>query len=236
MANPESRTHDGPPAAEPPTAGAAERRRLAALKAVAHLRQSSPGLAAIIDQVGPHRPVLARRPFDALVASITQQQISMRAAQAIYDRVRDLCPARRLDAAHLARLPVRRLRSAGLTRQKAEYVRGLAAAFHDRRIRASSLRRMDDEQVITTLTALRGVGRWTAEMLLIFCLERPDVWPVDDLGLRRAADRFVGAAAPLTRRELHALGEPWRPHRSYAAWYLWRSLEGAKGQPGVRVP
>ncbi len=213
----------------------AERRRHLALQAVAHLRATSPGLAAIIDQVGPHRPVLVRSPFLALTISIIQQQISMLAARAVYERLRDLCPGRRVRPEFVAELSPQRLRRAGLSRQKAAYIRGLARAFAERRLTPARLRRLSDEDVIAAVTELHGVGRWTAEMLLMFCLERPDVWPVDDLGLRRAVERFVRSAGQLSPRELRDIAEPWRPYRSYAAWYLWRFKEGANGQPGVPV-
>lgn len=194
-------------------------------RALRHLRRVDPQLGAIIRRVGPFRPTLTRNPFVALVGSIIHQQISMRAAASIQQRLRDLCPRGRLTPASIAALRDGKLRSVGLSRQKARYIAAVAEAFADGTLSAPRLRRMDDEQVIAATTALPGVGRWTAEMLLIFCLQRPDVWPADDLGLRTAARNFLGLAETPKRKEVEEWGERWRPYRTYACWYLWRSLK-----------
>jgi DNA-3-methyladenine glycosylase II len=134
----------------------------------------------------------------------------------------------------LLALDVATLRGVGLSRQKTEYVHILAEAFATRSLTAAKLRRMNDDEVIAATTALKGIGRWTAEMLLIFCLERPDVWPVDDLGLRKAVQNFFAFKETPPARDIRDLADPWRPYRSYATWYLWRSLEGPL-MPGVNV-
>lgn len=217
-----------------PGATIALARRQLAERAVAHLSANSRTLAAIIDAVGPHRPILSRDPFRTLVGSIVQQQISMSAAAAIQNRLRDACPDRRVTADALLALRKARLRRIGLSNQKAAYVRDLAAHFADGRLSASKLRRMTDEQVIEATMQVHGVGRWTAEMLLIFCLERPDVWPIDDLGIRKAVRNLLAVVDIPDRHTLLSAGEPLRPFRSYASWYLWRSLEGPL-MPGVAI-
>ena len=126
------------------------------------------------------------------------------------------------------------LRGAGLSRQKATYLRELSTAFASGDLSTRTLKRMPDEEVIAATTRVKGIGRWTAEMLLIFCLERPDVWPVDDLGLRKAVRQFLNLDDMPSAQTLNELAEPWRPYRSYATWYLWRSLEGPL-MPGVSL-
>lgn len=209
-------------------------RRRVALAAVAHLRAARPSLGPIIDRVGRHRLEITAHPFIALLGSITQQQVSMSAAAAVYGRIRDLCPRRRVTPRAIQGLTEAQLRAAGLSRQKAAYVHNLADAFASGALTPARLRRMNDEEVIAATTTIKGVGRWTAEMLLIFCLERPDVWPIDDLGLRKAVQRFVGAAQPLDRQAMIDLACPWQPYRTFASWYLWRSLEGPL-MPGVAL-
>ena len=118
------------------------------------------------------------------------------------------------------------LRGAGLSRQKTGYLRDLAHKFSDGAIDAAALPSLSDDQVVAHVTRINGIGRWTAEMLLMFCLGRPDVLPVDDLGLRRAAQRAYGLPELPKTIDLERLAEPWRPHRSVATWYLWRSLAG----------
>jgi DNA-3-methyladenine glycosylase II len=201
-------------------------RRENALLAVEHLSAADPRLSAIIERFGPYRPNVHPNPFSTLFGAITQQQISMSAADAIRRKIQALCPNRRIHPRAIAALPAGRLRSAGLSRQKVKYVRALADAFVSRELSGTKLRAMSDEEVIVATTALPGIGRWTAEMLLIFCLERPDVWPVDDLGIRKAVQRLLRASEIPARKKIERLADPWRPFRSYASWYLWRSLEG----------
>jgi DNA-3-methyladenine glycosylase II len=212
---------------------AAARAHSAAL-AVTHLSAADRRLAAIIERVGVHRPIITASPFVALAVSIIHQQISMSAARSIQGRVMDLCPNRRLTPAALLAARAPRMRKAGLSQQKVKYLRDLSQHFADGTLSAAVLRRMSDEEVIAATTQVAGVGRWTAEMLLIFCLERQDVWPVDDLGIRKAAMRLESRAEMHAKADLMALGEPWRPFRSYASWYLWRSLEGPL-MPGLKL-
>jgi DNA-3-methyladenine glycosylase II len=212
----------------------AQRRRRLALLAAEHLARSDARMAAIIRQVGPHRLIITPDPFVTLAGSIVSQQISMAAAASIQRRVRDLCPGGRVRPAAIAALHPRTLRKAGLSRSKVVYIRDLAAQFLSGELTTRKLRAMSDQQVIEAATRVKGIGRWTAEMLLIFCLERPDVWPIDDLGIRKAARNYLGVAELPAKQTMIALGEPWRPYRSYASWFLWRSLEGPL-MPGVRL-
>ena len=203
-----------------------------AARAVRTLARRDPRMAALIRRVGPFAPRITRDPFCALVGAIVHQQLSMTAAASVFGRLRDLCPRRRISPAAILSLSDAKLRAAGLSRRKIRYVRAIAEAFATRRLSRSGLRRLDDEAVVETVTRLPGVGRWTAEMLLIFSLERPDVWPVDDLGLRKAAAGYLGRAEPPHEAALQDLGERFRPYRTFATWYLWKSLDGPM-TPGI---
>jgi DNA-3-methyladenine glycosylase II len=162
-------------------------------------------------------------PFTTLVRSIVGQQISVKAAESIWSRMQALAP----DVQPEAILSVRRdrLARAGLSQRKVEYIRDLAAHFAGGSIDPRRWNAMDDEAIVAELVEVRGIGRWTAEMFLIFNLMRPDVFPIDDLGLQRAARLHYGRGAALSRTDLIALGAAWMPWRSVATWYLWRSLD-----------
>jgi DNA-3-methyladenine glycosylase II len=162
-------------------------------------------------------------PFRTLARAIVGQQISVRAAQSVWERVVTAAPTLAPEA--VLRLRVPRLRACGLSERKAEYVRDLARRFADGSIHLDRWPEMDDEAVIAELVQVRGIGRWTAEMLLMFSLLRPNVLPVDDLGLRRAASQHYFGGTPADPAELRALAMRWEPWRSVATWYLWRSLE-----------
>ena len=210
------------------------RRRQDALAALRHLRQTGPQMRRLVDRIGPFRPIITADPFTAIIGSIIQQQVSMTAAAAIQKRVRRLAARGRLTAKTLLATPDDQLRAAGLSRQKTAYIKNVSAAFVNRDITAAGLRRMSDDQVVEATTAIKGIGRWTADMLLIFCLERPDVWPVGDLGLRKAVRGFLGCEVAPSPGNLQDLADPWRPYRTYATWYLWRSLEGPL-MPGIEL-
>ena len=173
------------------------------------------------DLVAKHRPPAfrPRRPFPALVDAIVSQQISGKAADSILARLRTLVPIRP-DA--LAEAELRRLRRAGLSRAKAVYVRELARFAVGGGLRG--LGRLPDAAVVERLTSVKGVGVWTAEMFLIFSLGRPDVWPVGDGGVQRAAINLYGVK---NLKKLALLGDQFRPFRTHAVWYLWRSLTPA---------
>jgi DNA-3-methyladenine glycosylase II len=206
-----------------PRADAAAGQR-AVRRAIRHLSAVDTRLGGLIARIGPYEPAITRDPFVALIGSIIHQQVSMSAGAAIRGRLRAVCPRRRLTPAAILALNGSELRAVGLSRQKAAYVRNIAAAFASQALTRSGLRHMRDEDVITATTLIKGVGRWTAEMLLIFCLERPDVWPVDDFGLRKAVQTFAQLPELPTPAAIRDLADPWRPYRTYATWYLWRSL------------
>jgi len=175
-----------------------------------------PIMAGLVARHGPAR-LSRRQPFESLVGAIISQQISGKAADSIAANLRarvELTPAGLLAAHH------RTLRAAGLSRAKALYLRELAAFARDGGLRG--LQRLEDEVVIERLTAVKGIGRWTAEMFLMFSLARPDVWPVGDGGVQRAAQLLYRVRSP---RRLQALGDRFRPWRSHAAWYFWRALD-----------
>ncbi|HSB52838.1 MAG TPA: hypothetical protein VLD58_00705 [Gemmatimonadales bacterium] len=157
-----------------------------------------------------------QRPFPALVDAIVSQQISGKAAASILARLKTLVP---IAPAALAEADLRRLRRAGLSRAKAVYVRELARFAVEGGLRG--LRRLPDDAVVERLTSVKGVGVWTAEMFLIFSLGRPDVWPVGDGGVQRAAMNLYGVR---NVKQLARLGDRFRPYRTHAAWYFWRSL------------
>jgi len=195
-------------------------------EAVQALLQSDPLLGAVIERSGPCRIEGRRDPFISLAEAIVYQQLSMKAAATIWKRLEALFPGRRVTADGFVGLGPRKLRAVGLSRQKSGYLRDLASRFRDGQLTARDLRRMSDEEVIEALTAVKGIGRWTAEMFLIFCLKRPDVWPVDDLGILKALKRLYKMRRLPDRKKALALGERWRPYRTVATWYLWRGHDG----------
>ena len=177
---------------------------------------------------GPYAPDIApsQSPYEALAESIVDQQLSGRAAATIFSRVEALGGRRFPDPGQMLALPESRLRGAGLSRAKTAAMRDLARRTLDGTVPGLAvLRRLPDNEIIERLTEVRGVGRWTVEMLLLFRLGRGDVWPVDDLGVRKGFARATGRTAIPTAKDLLAEGERWRPYRSVAAWYCWRALD-----------
>lgn len=195
-------------------------------QAVAELRRADRRLARHIDRIGPLALVAQPRqhPFRALLRAIVYQQLSGRAAAAIHARVAALLPDRRsVGAAQLLALPEEALRGAGLSAAKARAVKDLAAKTLAGVVpNAAGLRTLGDEEVIQRLTAVRGVGRWTVEMLLLFGLGRPDVMPSADLGIRKGFMQVFGLKDLPAPAAIDAHAERWRPYRSVASWYLWR--------------
>lgn len=160
--------------------------------------------------------------FETLLRAIVGQQISVKAADAVWAKV---CAATPIKPEIVAALDVDALRACGLSRMKAGYAIDLAAHFAEGRIRPRRWARMDDEAIIDELVDVRGIGRWTAEMFLIFHLLRPNVWPVDDLGLLKAIALHYRNGEKISPREAKEIGEAWQPWRTVATWYLWRSLD-----------
>jgi len=172
-------------------------------------------------------PAVSIRPFDALAESIAYQQLSGKAAATIFGRVRGLYPKPKwLDPAKILATPDDALRSAGLSRAKTAAIKDLAAKTIDGTVPSGrALLRMSDDEIIARLTQVRGIGRWTVEMLLLFDLGRPDVWPVDDYGVRKGFAKTFGRRKLPTPKQLIKSGEKWRPYRSVAAWFFWRALD-----------
>src|SRR5256884_6350811 len=167
------------------------------------------------------------RPFDALAESIAYQQLSGKAAATIWKRVRALYPRKKyLDPQSVLKTPDEKLRGAGLSRNKVAAIKDLAAKTIDGTVpSARALAKMSDEEIIGRLITVRGIGRWTVEMLLLFDLGRPDVWPVADYGVRKGFAKTFGKRKLPTPKQLLKHGKKFAPHRSVAAWYFWRALD-----------
>jgi DNA-3-methyladenine glycosylase II len=161
--------------------------------------------------------------FQTLARSIVGQQISVKAAQSVWGRFQEC--AGRVDPATVVALPDASIRACGFSSMKVSYVKDLASRFHSGEIKPRRWNRMADEAIIEELVKVRGIGRWSVEMFLIFHLMRPNVLPVDDLGLRRAMERAYNGGAPLAKSEMREPGAKWAPWSSVATWYLWRSLD-----------
>ena len=185
------------------------------------LARKDPVMAAIIKR---HPAVFMTRrgeAFMTLARAICGQQISVKAAQSVWNRV-CVCLEQRVTPESVLKRERKKLRACGLSDRKTEYIADLAQHFADGKIHEHRWPEMDDEAIIAELTDVRGIGRWTAEMFLMFNLLRPDVFPLDDLGLQKAI-RLSYRKRSL--QSMKALGESWRPWRSVATWYLWRSLD-----------
>jgi len=193
--------------------------------ATAHLQAADPVMAALIARVGPCRMTFRPPVFDSLVRSIVYQQLSTKAAATIYGRVEAGVGGAMTPAALLARTP-EQLRADGLSGQKTSYVRDLAEKTHRGAVRFHDLPALADQAVIDHLTQVKGVGVWTVQMFLMFCLRRPDVLPVADLGIRTAMKRAYRMRQLPKPERMVKVARPWRPYATVACWYLWRSLDG----------
>lgn len=196
-------------------------------EACKHLKRRDRVLKRLIPQFGEARLQSRGDAFTTLARSVVGQQISVKAAQSVWDRfvltasagVAPLLPGQVLC------LDTQQLRGAGLSARKCEYLQDLARHFDDGRVHVAQWQDMDDEAIIRELVAIRGIGRWTAEMFLMFHLLRPDVLPLDDLGLLKGISVNYFSGEPVTRAEAREVAEAWAPYRSVATWYLWRSLD-----------
>jgi DNA-3-methyladenine glycosylase II len=205
----------------PPDWGAATR----------HVVRADPSFRDVVERVGPIRiRGRSRDSFGALAASIVYQQLAGRAAAAIHGRFVALFPGSRPTPEAVLAASEPALRSAGLSGAKAAAIRDLAAKVLDGTVPIRWLGRLDDDELIERLSRVRGIGRWTAEMFLIFQLQRPDVWPVDDLGVRRGWQLVHGGVALPVPKALALAGEPFRPHRTAAAWYCWQAVHLSRGE------
>ena len=200
--------------------------------AVNHLKRVDPVLAEVIARVGPCRMDLRRdgTHYDALVRSIVFQQLSGKAASTILRRVCELYPNGRPRAELVLATPDEQLRAAGLSRQKMGYLRDLSERVANRSLPLAHLGRLSDDAIIEHLIHVKGIGRWTVQMFLMFRLGRPDVLPELDLGVQNAIQRAYGLKKRPTPKDVLKIGGKWRPHASVASWYLWRSLENGDGQ------
>jgi DNA-3-methyladenine glycosylase II len=200
--------------------------------ATRHLAKVDPVMRRLIRDIGPCRlvPSRGRSPFESLARAIAYQQLHDKAADSILRRFVALFPGRRFPSpAEVLATDVRAIRKAGFSRAKVVALRDLAAKALDGTVpTGAAIRRLDDEAVIERLTAVRGIGRWTVEMLLIFHLNRPDVLPIDDFGVRNGFRIAYGRRTMPTPREVKKYGERWKPYRTVASWYLWRAVDQAK--------
>lgn len=202
-------------------------------EAHSHLAASHPRMAELISRSRRYDivPSLSIRPFDALAESIAYQQLSGKAAATIWSRVRALYPVTHLDPKMVLRTPDRKLRAAGLSRSKVAALKDLARKTIDGTVPSSrALAKMSDDEIVERLVTVRGIGRWTVEMLLLFDLGRPDVWPVHDYGVRKGFAKTFGRRKLPTPKQLMKIGDKWRPYRSVAAWYFWRALDAPSAE------
>lgn len=195
-------------------------------KAVSHLRNADPILAEIVQRVGPCKMAVREPTFETLARSITFQQLSGKAAGTIFGRLQKAV-GRRFTATAFLRLSEQELRACGLSRQKVASLTDLAMHVASRKLSFRKLGAMSDEEVVAELSQVRGIGVWTVQMFLIFALQRPNVLPVGDLGVRNAVRKAYGLPAMPKPSELAEIAQKWHPYCSVATWYLWRSLEGS---------
>jgi DNA-3-methyladenine glycosylase II len=195
-------------------------------KAVNHLRTACPVMAGIIGKVGPCRISYREANFHNLARSIVFQQLNGKAAATIFGRLTVAAKADPLTPEAILKVRLPKLRAVGLSAQKASYVRDLAGRTRSGELDFARLPGLDDAAVIEHLTQVKGVGVWTAQMILMFALRRPDVLPTADLGIRAAMKRAYELEDLPKPAQMATLAEPWRPYRSIACWYLWRLLDG----------
>lgn len=192
-----------------------------------HLARRDRVMKKLIPRFGDARLKTRGDAFTTLARSIVGQQISVKAAQSVWDRFALVAGGvgTCLQAGEVRSLQVPQMREAGLSARKCEYLLDLARHFTEGQVHVDEWQAMDDEAIITELVAIRGIGRWTAEMFLIFHLLRPNVMPLDDLGLIKGISLNYFSGEPVSRAEARELGEGWAPFRSVATWYIWRSLD-----------
>ncbi|MBE9178063.1 DNA-3-methyladenine glycosylase 2 family protein [Oculatella sp. LEGE 06141] len=209
--------------------------------AIATLKQADPLLGKVIEQVGACQLNQTQHTgdlFSSLSRSIIYQQLSTKAANAIHGRFLQLYPNQPVPTAmDVLKTPDEVLRSAGISRSKALYLKDLAQKIVDGLPTLAELEKLDDESIIQTLIQVKGIGRWSAQMLLMFRFHRWDVLPVDDLGIRAGIRKVYGLAELPSKKAVEQLGHQWKPYCSIASWYLWRSLDldnlKKDGEPAV---
>ena len=205
--------------------------------ALSHLAACDPVMARLIDERGPLHLTATVEYFFTLVDSIASQQVSSKAAATIVSRIRTLLPDGEPPAPEgILALPDESLQAVGLSWRKVSYIKDLAQRVHSGELDLAHIAQMDDEEIIKSLVAVKGIGPWTAEMFLIFSLARPDVLAVADYGLQVAMKQLYNLDSlpkPATMREI---AQPWQPYRSYASLYLWRSLDNSPKVEALEVP
>ena len=196
-------------------------------KAILHLKKADPVLGSVIDRVGAYRIQYREPSFETLVRSIVYQQLSGKVAKVIFGRLEAAIPEGRLTPEAILKLTPARMRKCGLSKQKTAYIRDLARKTARGHLRFEALPELPDEAVIEHLTQVKGIGVWTAHMFLLFALERPNVLPTGDLGVRAAIRKAYGLDALPHPKQIEELAAGWHPYCSVATWYLWRSLENS---------
>jgi len=190
-----------------------------------HFQKRDPVLHQVVRRVGACSLRPDRDRFGMLVRSIVSQQISTAAARAIRERLTKLAGSGGVSPESLLRLTDEQLASAGLSPQKRRYLRDLTEKVAGGELRLATIGRLSDERIIEQLTQVHGIGRWTAQMFLMFALRRENVFPVDDLGVRNAMQAMYGLPADAPRTAYHEIAAPWSPYATYGSWYCWRFLE-----------
>jgi DNA-3-methyladenine glycosylase II len=192
-------------------------------KAIAHLKKSDKQLAAIIKAYHGDKLQLRGDGFRTLARAIVGQQISVKAADSVWKKFE--AAVKKVTPANVANADFKILRPCGLSERKVIYMHALANHFLENKKMIKNWPKMEDEAIIKELTSIKGIGRWTAEMFLIFGLGRPDVFPTGDLGLIKGIYRHYNASRPLPLKKVIEIGESWRPYRSVGTWYMWRALD-----------
>jgi DNA-3-methyladenine glycosylase II len=195
-------------------------------KAILHLKKSDPVMRGIIERVGAYKIEHSEPGFGTLVRSIVNQQLSGRVANVILGRLTALLPDGKITPDAILKLTPARMRKAGLSKQKAAYIRDLARKTRQGHIQFETLADLTDLEVVEHLTQVKGIGVWTAQMFLIFALKRLDILATGDLGVRAAIRKAYQLEALPLPQQVEELAVAWRPYSSVAVWYLWRSLEG----------
>jgi DNA-3-methyladenine glycosylase II len=193
-------------------------------KAINHLKKSDPTMRAIIERVGPYKIAYGDPTFVSLAEAIVYQQLNGKAALTIFNRFADLA-GRPISPQGILKLSEQQMRSAGLSKQKLSYIRSLAELTQSGELDFSRLPDMPDDEVITHLTEVKGVGIWTAQMFLMFSLRRLDVLPTGDFGIQTAIRKHYRKRKMPKPKEMEKIAKPWVPYRTVACWYLWKSLD-----------
>jgi len=190
-----------------------------------HFEKHDPVIFRLIKRTGPIGLKRNKHSFQSLCRAIVSQQISTRAAQTIHNRFRALFSNRYPNPLKMQEISEKELRNAGLSRQKIVYLKDLSLKFRNKTIRPRRFQHQSNEEIIRSLTSVKGIGRWTAEMFLMFSLNRLDVLPIDDLGLQKAIMNLYSLKAMPKREDIMKYGKHWKPYQSVAVWYCWRSLD-----------